>query len=197
MAKITRQFGIEISDEIFRFTTGLRIYEVTEFWKSHLNWHTKASTKEVAEAILDEIIRSAKTEGSVMSGAEKCIHFLKEKGVKIGLATSSPLRMTEALLSHFKLTLLFDKVVSADSVKFGKPHPGVFLACAQLLEVSAESCVALEDSINGLIAAKAARMKVVAVPEPGRFDDARFSLADIRLASLQKFNEAVWKKLSD
>lgn len=197
MQRVARQYQIPIESHHFKHTTGLRIYEVTEFWKNHFPWQGKHDPEVVAEAILDDIIASAKDQGKVMPGAESCIDFLKKKGLKIGLATSSPMRMVDALIPHFGLADLFDILVSADAARVGKPHPEVFLQAAEALVVPSWQCFVLEDSINGMVAAKAARMKVVMVPEQERMNNPAFGLADIKLKSLEEFDDTVWRKLTE
>jgi sugar-phosphatase len=56
-------------------------------------------------------------------------------------------------------------------------------------------CAVLEDSVNGMIAGKAARMKVIVVPDAVHFDDPRFALADAKLSSLEDFDLDVLKRL--
>lgn len=197
MQKIAQQYQIPIEPHQFKYTTGLRIYEVTEFWQNHFPWEGGYSPKMIAEAILDDIIASAKEYGSLMPGATSCIDFLKSKGLKIGLATSSPMRMVDALIPQFGLGDSFDILVSADNAQAGKPHPEVFLQAAEALSVPGWQCFVLEDSINGMIAAKAARMKVVMVPEPGNINHPSLGLADITLASLEEFDETVWRRLTE
>jgi sugar-phosphatase len=106
------------------------------------------------------------------------------------------MRMVQSLIPYFGLAGDFDVLTTADNAVWGKPHPEVFLQCARSLSVSPWNCVVLEDSVNGMIAAKAACMKVVVVPEKEQFDDRRFGLADVRLKSLEGFNEKVWASLS-
>lgn len=197
MLKIANTYQIPIAPEYFKLTTGLRIYEVTEFWQNRFPWKGNSTSVEVAEAILDEIIKETKKQKRIMPGAVECLRFFRAKGLKIGLATSSPMRMVQELIPAFGLAELFDVLTSADTAKVGKPHPEVFLQCAHSLETPSWQCAVFEDSINGMIAAKAARMKVIIVPEPEQFNDPRFGLADIKLKSLVDFNEKVWKKLSD
>jgi sugar-phosphatase len=197
MLKIAAQFQIPISSEQFKLTTGLRIIEVTRYWSERFPWPGPASPEEVAEAITDDIIALSKLEGSVMEGAVSCLDFLKKEKVKIGLATSSPMRMIKELIPFFGLREYFDIVFSADTSIFGKPHPEVYLQCAKALQTAPWNCVAFEDSVNGMISAKAARMKVVAVPEAGKFSYAPFHLADVKLRSLADFNAGVWSSLED
>ena len=96
--------------------------------------------------------------------------------------------MIDALVDHFDLRKYFHAVTSADAVEMGKPHPAVFLHCAKELGSHPRHCLVLEDSVNGMIAGKAARMKVVVVPDALHFNDPRFTLADGKLASLEEFD---------
>ncbi len=184
MLRIARKHAIPITAQQFRETTGLRIYEVTDYWALKYPWKG-AAAHDVADEILGDIIASAKQYGSVLPGVMQSLHIFREEGFRIGLASSSPSRMIEELITHFGLSSYFDIITSADAVAFGKPHPGVFLHAAQQLNVSPLQCLVLEDSLNGVIAAKSARMKVIAIPHALHFDDPRFLLADMKLRSLE------------
>jgi sugar-phosphatase len=124
-----------------------------------------------------------------MRGVISLLDMLDRLSFKIGLATSSPTRMVTALLEHFGIAHRFQSIISADVVKYGKPHPAVFLHCAESLGSSPHHCLVLEDSVNGAIAGKAARMKVIAVPDELHFDDPRFTIADRKLRSLEELDE--------
>jgi HAD superfamily hydrolase (TIGR01509 family) len=187
MLKVAKKHKIPITHERFKETTGLRIYEVTDHWSIHYPWEGKSS-KEVADEILDDIIASSKSNGSVLKGVEQTLKLLKKHHYKIGLASSSPKHMIDALVDHFDLTKYFDRITSADAVELGKPHPAVFLHCAMELGSQPNECLVLEDSVNGMIAGKAARMKVIVVPDELHFDDPRFALADAKLRSLEDFD---------
>lgn len=92
----------------------------------------------------------------------------------------------------------FDAVCSAEKEKLGKPYPGVYITTANNLGVPAHQCMAIEDSLNGVIAAKAARMKCVAVPETGTAEERlkKFAVADVMLTSLEgQFTAATWEKI--
>jgi len=187
MLRVAEKHRIPISRKNFKETTGLRIYEVTDHWAIHYPW-TGTTPYDVAEEILDDIITTSKTHATILKGVETSLQLLQANGFKIGLASSSPARMIHALVQHFGLTHYFNCITSADVVALGKPHPAVFLHCAESLGSSPMECVVLEDSINGMIAGKAARMKVVVVPDPIHFDDPRFTLADAKLSSLEDFD---------
>lgn len=184
MNRIADKHKIGITKERFKETTGLRIQEVTEYWSRVFPWQGSHHS-EVAEEILDDIIALAKTDGRIMPGVLPLLDLLSREHYKIGLATSSPTRMVQELTRHFHLADRFDCICSADEVNYGKPHPAVFLHCAERLKSAPHECLVLEDSINGAIAAKAARMKVIAVPDSAHYDDPRFAIADKKLASLE------------
>lgn len=195
MLRVARKHNIPIAENNFKETTGLRIYEVTEHWANRFPWHG-SSPIAIADEILDDIIEHAKVSGSVLIGVEYSLQLLRDNNFKIGLASSSPFRMIDTLIKHFGIEHYFHQVTSADAVEKGKPHPAVFLHCAQSLRSAPQECLVLEDSINGMIAGKAARMKVVVVPDKLHFDDPRFSLADMKLTSLEDLDLDMIKKLS-
>ncbi len=194
MLRVANKHRIPITKDRFKETTGLRIYEVVDYWAVKYPWQGSASL-DVANEILDDIIEASKNRGSILPGVEKSLELLRKNNFKIGLASSSPTRMIEALVKYFGLYDAFDCITSADVVELGKPHPAVFLHCAESLGAKPIECVVLEDSVNGMIAGKAARMKVIAVPDELHFDDPRFSLADMKLRSLEDFDLGIIKSL--
>ncbi len=195
MLAVAGHYEIPVTLQQFRHTTGLRIFEVTRFWKEKFPWPGNTDSETVANDILDDIIARAKEKGRVLPGVLHCLQWMQSQGIRTGLATSSPVRMVESLMQHFKLSAYFDAIHSADTALFGKPHPEVYLQCAHALNIAPYDCVAFEDSVNGMIAAKAARMKVVVVPEAAQLADKRFALADLKLASLNDFTPGMWSDL--
>jgi mannitol-1-/sugar-/sorbitol-6-/2-deoxyglucose-6-phosphatase len=192
MLRVAEKHKIPITRKKFKETTGLRIYEVTDHWAVHYPWEGK-SPRAVADEILDDIIASSKVSGRVLEGVEKTLKLLRQHKYKVGLASSSPKHMIDQLVDHFQLKHFFDCITSADAVELGKPHPAVFLHCAASLGSKPSECLVLEDSVNGMIAGKAARMKVIVVPDDLHFDDPRFALADGKLKSLEDFELGMLK----
>jgi sugar-phosphatase len=80
----------------------------------------------------------------------------------------------------------FDSAVSAEHMKYGKPHPEVFIQCAEKLSVLPNQCLVIEDSVNGVIAGKAALMKVVAVPDMEHYGNEKFAIADHKLTDMKE-----------
>lgn len=114
----------------------------------------------------------------------EAVALCKEQGLLVGLASASPLHMLEKVLTMFDLRDSFDALASAEKLPYSKPHPQVYLDCAAKLGVDPLTCVALEDSVNGMIASKAARMRSIVVPAPEAQNDPRFVLANVKLSSL-------------
>ncbi len=187
MLRIVDKYKIPITHKQFKETTGLRIFEVTDYWAIKYPWQG-ITARGVADEILDDIIANSKLKGTILHGVEDTLKLLQQNNYKIGLASSSPTNMIDTLIDHFNLKKYFNCVTSADVVEYGKPHPAVFIHCAQSLGATAMQCMVFEDSINGMIAAKAARMKVIVIPDSLHFDDPRFSLADRRLKTMADFN---------
>lgn len=194
MLRISAQHNIPITGERFKETTGLRIYEVTDYWAHKYPWQG-STAKQVADEILDDIIALSKQRATVMPGVIQSLELLKKHQYKIGLASSSPMRMIDELVTHFNIKHYFDVITSADVVELGKPHPAVFLHAAKSLNANPLQCVVLEDSINGLLAGKSARMKVIMVPDVLNYHKPEFALADAKLTSLVEFDLELLKAL--
>ena len=110
----------------------------------------------------------------------------------LALASSSNRQLINAALAAMELTDLFEATVSSEEVERGKPAPDVFLEAARQLALEPEHCAAIEDSGNGIRAAHAAKMRVIAIPNR-RYpppDDA-LELADVVLDSLLGLDRGV------
>lgn len=86
--------------------------------------------------------------------------------VPVGLATSATRRLIDAVLTRNDLTASFGATVSSAEVDRGKPSPDVYVEAARRLDIDPGDCVGVEDSSNGMRAAHAAGMTVVAIPNP-------------------------------
>jgi HAD superfamily hydrolase (TIGR01509 family) len=118
-----------------------------------------------------------------MPGVPEVLHRVRAAGYRLALASSAEMAVIEANLGALAIGGLFEAVVSGAQVPRGKPAPDVFLAAAARLGVPAEACLVIEDSRNGLLAAKAAGMRCAVVPcAYTRHQD--FREADHRLAAL-------------
>lgn len=181
-------YGKKLTNEEYASTTGLRTSEFVEWWLKEYQFD-QLELQRAGNAIVDIVIEKIKLEPKVMPGVNYIIHFFAERKFKIGLATSSPLKLVKTVIGLLGLNEYFGAISSAESLEFGKPHPQVYLNCAAQLNASPLECLCFEDSFNGLIAAKAARMKCVIVPAQSQLKNNRWSAADLKLSSLHNFND--------
>jgi sugar-phosphatase len=173
---------------------GLRVDEVVDYWRRRHDFGECASG-ELEGAIIGGVVERILSKGKAKEGVAHALEFFRGRGVSVALASSSAYRLIRAVTERFGLADKFDCVYSAEEEEYGKPHPGVYLTTARRLGVAPSECLAIEDSFNGVLAAKAARMKCVAVPEHAQRRDPRFAIADAVLDSLADVNLEVWREL--
>jgi mannitol-1-/sugar-/sorbitol-6-/2-deoxyglucose-6-phosphatase len=180
--------GVEFTDDDCRKTTGMRFKEVVEHWfeEHQIEGHT---TENVHNSVIHNLIRLIQEKGKPMKGAIEALEFFRAKGYKVGLATSSSQILVDAILKKLNAYDYFSAITSAEFLQQGKPHPEVFLKCAGDLGIHPKKCLVIEDSVNGVIAGKAAGMKVVAIPDREHKNDPRFVIADHCFESLLEVME--------
>jgi len=106
--------------------------------------------------------------------------------VRLGLATSSVSASARPFLDRHKLTPFFEVIVTGEEVERGKPQPDIYLRAAERLNVTADACLVIEDSHSGIASAKAANMRVAAIPDtrfvnPSEYDgDADYVLGSLK-----------------
>ena len=179
--------GLNTTETDFEESVGLRIDEVVKLWHAKVRW-TNKTVKEVEDDIVNILIREIKIQGKELPGVTNLLKDLKSNGYKIGLATSSYQRIIDAVLEKLNIGEYFDICHSAEHEIHGKPHPSVFITTAEKLGVSPIDCLVFEDSLNGVIAAKSARMKVIAVPEHSNSYNPKLIVADKIIDSLANFD---------
>lgn len=186
--------GLDLTQTDCEETVGLRIDEVVKMWFKKRPWKG-SSCEEVTIDIVNILIDEIKANGKALPGVKEALEICDKSALKIGLATSSYHNIIEAVLDKLDIRHYFEVVHSAEYERHGKPHPAVFLTAAEKLGVSPLECLVIEDSLNGVVAAKAARMKVIAVPEQSHAYNPKLMLADKILDSLHDFNMATANEL--
>lgn len=185
--KIFGNLGLHLSDDLLRQVMGFRLSEVVEHWYAYQAWENK-DFKKVEEdiiACMKELIEEHVTE---LPGVHHALNLCRDAGLKIALASSSSMVLIEAVIKKLRIENYFEQVCSAEFERYGKPHPDIFIHTAQKLGVAATECVVFEDSPNGMIAAKAARMKCIVVPEELKLNEPLWSLAELKLQSLAQLS---------
>ncbi|RUA06733.1 MAG: hexitol phosphatase HxpB [Flavobacteriia bacterium] len=177
--------GIPLTHEMCAKHMGLRTEEVVELWYENMPWQGK-SKEEVTHDILKRVTQLILTKGVPLEGVEDSIKHFKTLGLKVALASSSAKSLINAVLKKLNLTGVFEVANSAEHLEYGKPHPEIFIKTAKDLGVKPGECLVIEDSFNGVLAAKAAKMKVIAIPDKEHRNDKGFVIADHILNSLRE-----------
>jgi mannitol-1-/sugar-/sorbitol-6-/2-deoxyglucose-6-phosphatase len=187
-------FDIELTAEQYISTTGLRTREWIDWWFGHFNID-KRFAKEAEASIVSKAIEKINDHAVIMPGVDYIIQFFRERNFTIGLATSSPVALIDVVTEKLQIKKYIQAFSSAEDLPHSKPHPQVYLNCAEKLNVSPLQCICFEDSFNGMIAVKAARMKCVVVPHTLQLDYPYWSAANFKIDSFHAFDEGVLKQL--
>jgi sugar-phosphatase len=179
------KFNIHINHQEYYSSTGLRTKEFLEYWLAKFNVNL-SHLPETEIDITNRVINKVFEKGEMMPGVMNAIQLAQQHQLKIGLASSSPLSLINAVLQKTGLEDTFIVTCSAEHLPFGKPHPQVFIDCAIALNSKPVECICFEDSFNGLLAAKAARMKCIVVPHKDQLHAEKWNIAELKLSSLEE-----------
>jgi beta-phosphoglucomutase-like phosphatase (HAD superfamily) len=192
--EIFKQYQLYITPQQYATTTGMRVKEFVSWWFNLYKIPLKYAPK-AEKDICDLVINKVQVKGKAMGGIEHIFNFFIERKFKIGLASSSGMDLIDVVVDKLGIRKYLDSLCSAADLVYGKPHPQVYLNCAGELNSHPLECVCFEDSFNGLIAVKAARMKCVVVPSLHDSKQVRFNAADLKISSLQNFNDLLLQTL--
>ncbi|KPZ73296.1 MULTISPECIES: hexitol phosphatase HxpB [Shewanella] len=181
--EVLNQLGVPITMKDAEVTTGLRIDLLVAYWYQRYPWDNY-DNRAVAQQIIDKVVTFIETEGAPMRGVIDALKLCQQKQLKIGLATSSSTDLIDSVMAKLGIRSYFEAIASAENLQYGKPHPEVYLNCANALKVNPAHCLAIEDSFNGLIAARAATMQTVAIPAPEFAEQSRWVIAHQQLEHL-------------
>ena len=190
--------GVTLSERDLIDSTGQPVEELIPVWRRRSPGPDLASTElsddEIADRIIDQVIGYVKARGQPMPGVTAAIALFDRFGLRLAIASSSPLRLIDAVCDRLGLARIAVRCSAREEVR-GKPAPDVYLTAARRLGVAAAACLALEDSPNGIASARSAGMRCVAVPDPLLADDPRYREADLILPSLTGLDEAALRRL--
>jgi HAD superfamily hydrolase (TIGR01509 family) len=161
-----------------------------------LYMHDVVGIPDPPEEISAEVVRRLepiyRAELPLVEGAVEAVKRLAARW-PLGLASSSNRELIDLVLELSDLERYFAATVSSEEVARGKPAPDVYLEAARRLGVPPEKCAAVEDSENGILAAKAAGMRVLAIPNPDYppHDDALAAADDVLRALAELTPEAI------
>jgi sugar-phosphatase len=192
---VFKSVGVELSPIMCRQTTGLNTQDTIQYWFNVYRW-TGKSTFQVYKEIMETMQNLILERADLKEGFLDVLQLFVDKKIPVSVASSSPLKLITTALKKFHLFEFFKVISSAENEEHGKPHPALYLGAARKLGIDPVNCLAFEDSFNGAISAKAARMKLVTVPDSHDFQSTRFDFADLKIATLKDFKEKNFEQLN-
>jgi HAD superfamily hydrolase (TIGR01509 family) len=187
--RYVRERGGRYDAEIQRAMMGMSSKE----WSRYLHEcaEVRDEPKTINDAVVALMLESYRDRLPLIPGAVDAVRRIGARW-PLGLASSSNRPLIDVVLAETGLAPLFRATVSSEEVARGKPAPDVYLEAARRLGVEAERCAAVEDSHGGIRSAKAAGMRVIAIPNPTYPpDEEALALADVALGSIAELAESV------
>ena len=180
--------GVEVSEALAAQTAVMTTRQVTEFWYRNFPWSDK-TLAEVESAVVDRVATLIAEQGKPMEGVKDVLDFFQKKHFRIGLATNAPASLIPVVLEKLGISDYFHATSSSEYELKGKPDPAVYFTTAKKLNVEPEKCIAVEDSISGVLAASRANMKTIVVPPLTEFDSDKYAVSHLKIRRLSEFSD--------
>jgi HAD superfamily hydrolase (TIGR01509 family) len=175
--------GSTFSMDVARKHMGMRVDEAAGVMVRE--YGLTCDPSDFSNQLVDALLTEFDISLELMPGAASIIEQAAALGVPVAIASSSPMRVVKYVVERFTWHNSVTVLCAGDEVTRGKPAPDVFLLAAERMGVRPESCLVLEDSVNGARAAKAAGMRCIAVPNEV-YDASHFAgIADWVVPSLE------------
>jgi len=184
-AQMLAEHGADYHGEYHRDVLGVSYPLAIEFYKKKFG--ISAPTEEMmrrrgeiaAEFFADRV--------GIFPNSKRVLEQLRGMKLRLAVATSSVSASARPFLDRHQLTRFFDVIITGDEIERGKPEPDIYLRTAKKLGVSADECLVIEDSLSGIAAAKAAHMRVAAIPDRRFVDPTAYEkAADCVLSELSE-----------
>jgi HAD superfamily hydrolase (TIGR01509 family) len=187
--QLTRESGGRWHEGAQEEMMGMSSKEWSRYMHSELG--VPMEPEEISAAVVERLKDRYRRQVPLLPHAVETVRSLAERW-PLAVASSANRPLIDFVLELTGMAGLFRATVSSEEVPHGKPEPDVYIGAARRLDVAPEGCVAVEDSTNGIHAARAAGMRVIAVPRPDFPPDAEaLRLADAVLESLGEFEAAL------
>lgn len=181
------RFGIAYNEKLQSEIEGKSFTETAIYFKE--NFGITDTIEKIKSDWNEMAYLKYKEQVSLKTGALEFLKLLKEKGKKLGIATSNSTQLTELCLNSLNISSLFDVVITGSDIKTGKPAPDIYLENAKRLKVLPERCLVFEDIPVGIMAGKNAGMKTCAVADEYSRDltDEKLELSDYSIIDYKDF----------
>lgn len=158
------QYKLDIPQGFYEEIEGMSFTETAQHFLNVFPQIT-LSLDEIKEAWIKMAEEKYRNEVPLKRGIREFLEELKQRGIRIGMATSNSRVLAEGLLKANGIREYFDEIWTSCDVKAGKPAPDVYLKVAEELQVDPKDCLVFEDVPMGIMAGKNAGMKVCAVED--------------------------------
>jgi HAD superfamily hydrolase (TIGR01509 family) len=189
-AKLLAEYGVTYHGEHHQQVVGVSYRLAVEFYKKAfvLSVPTEEMMRRRGEIATEFFANRI----GLFPKVKGVLEELRQMKLHLAVATSSVSASARPFLDRHQLTGFFEVVVTGEQVDHGKPAPDIYLCAADKLGIPADACLVVEDALPGVTAAKAAKMRVAAIPDK-RFVDPRDyeKNADYVLSSLQELPELI------
>ena len=191
-AELLADYGVTYRGEYHRNVVGVSYRVAVEFYKKAFGLSVAADEMmrrrgEIATDFFGNRV-------GLFPNVKEVLEELRQMKLHLAVATSSVGASARPFLARHQLTGFFEVIVTGEEVEHGKPAPDIYLCAAQKLGIPADACLVIEDALPGIAAAKAASMRIAAIPDT-RFVDLRNyeKTADYVLNSLKELPALVRK----
>jgi HAD superfamily hydrolase (TIGR01509 family) len=167
-AKLLAEYGVTYRGEYHRNVLGVSYRLAVEFYKK--TFGLSVPTDEVMRRRGEIAADFFANRIEAFPSTKPVLQELRQMNLHLAVATSSVSASARPFLARHGLTAFFEVVVTGEEVEHGKPHPDIYLRAAKELGIPADACLVIEDALSGIAAAKAAKMRVAAIPDT-RFVD--------------------------
>jgi 16S rRNA pseudouridine516 synthase len=184
-AKLLAEHGVKYRGEYHRNVVGVSYRLAVEFYKNA--FRISASVEELMRRRGEIATDFFTNRVGLFPSVKTTLEQLREMKLVLAVATSSVSASARPFLKRTGIGSLLGVVVTGDEVRRGKPHPDIYLRSAKKLAISPEACLVIEDALSGVAAAKAANMRVAAIPDTRFVDPGEYEMeADYVLGNLSE-----------
>lgn len=189
------QLNIEVTPEMYASFTGNSTKNIFERLKIQFNLAEEVNALVETKRNLFNDAFDSKEDLYLLDGVEDLIKDLYDNGMQLVLASSSATVTINRIFNRFGLHKYFTHIVSGEDFPKSKPHPAIFLRAAELANTPVENCIVIEDSTNGIMAAKAAGIYCIGYDSfHSKLQD--YSLADVVITDFKELSYGKIKNLN-
>ncbi|MBZ4667344.1 MAG: hypothetical protein PWP07_865 [Epulopiscium sp.] len=181
---ILKDMGVDIDQKELEKYAGRANEDIWSTLKEKYN--LKPTVPEIIDRLVSKKVQIFReSDIGPIDGIIDLLKALHEAKIPMAVASSSPIELIETVMEKFNIRHYFSYIISGDEVHKSKPDPDIYLTAAQKIHVEPKDCVVLEDSKNGVLAAKAAGMKCIGFHNPNSGDQ-DLSNADVIVESIRE-----------